>query len=177
MKYFIGYLIQGEAADWHAQKAKEISAKFNTWKIYEKIPPHITLYRPFDLENIQPVLDVLQTWSNHQSSGSSFLMSDFDRFDDRVVFVKIETNQAIQKMVVNLKRELKLIPNIPAEDYPNWHPHATLAERVTTEEIEKIWNHVSTLDKPKFSLPFDNMTLFSNAGDRVWKIEKVFDFK
>ncbi len=173
-KYFVGCLIQGEAAEWHTRVAKDISDKFGTWKIFEKIPPHVTVYRPFDTDNIQPVLDVLENWSKNQRLNTSLAMSGFDRFDDKVVFAKLEINPTIEKSVLELKQKLKEIPNMPQEDYPTWHPHATLAYMLTSKEINDIWDYVLTLQKPKFVLPFDNIALFASWADRTWKVEKLF---
>lgn len=173
-KYFVGYLIQGEAAAWHERIAKEISDAFGTWKIFEKIPPHVTIYRPFETEDIQPVLDVLENWSKNQKPNSSFMMSGFDRFGDAVVFAKIEINPIIEKSLLDLKQNLKGIPNMPPEDYSTWHPHATMAYGLAPEEINKIWDYVAMLEKPKFVLPFDNIALFASLGDKKWKVEKLF---
>lgn len=173
-KYFVGYLIQGEAAEWHNKVAKEVSDTFSTWKIYENVPPHITIYRPFDTDNIQPVLDLLETWSKSQNLNTSFTMSGFDRFGDRVIFANIETNPIVEKSVLELRQKLMAIPGMPPEDHPNWRPHATLADRINSDEFTQIWDYVSRLEKPKFNLPFDNITVLSVLGDRGWHVYKTF---
>ena len=79
-------------------------------------------------------------------------MSDFNHFDDKVVFEKVEADQSIQDIIEELRSSLKKIPGMPmpGEDFPVWYPHATLANRLSPEEISQIWNYVLTLEKPNF---------------------------
>src|SRR3989338_10436352 len=172
MKYFVGYLIQGEAAKWHVDLAKEISQKFNTWKIHENIPPHITIVYPFDTEKIMTIKDLLREWAASQPIVGNFALSDFDHFDEHVVFAKVDADQSVKESVVDLRSQLKAMPDMPVEDYPDWHPHVTLANKLTPEEIVNIWNYVSVLQKPNFILPFDNVTLFYSTGDTGWRVDK-----
>lgn len=176
MRYFIGYLIEGEAAAWHVNVAKNISDRFNTWKIYEKLPPHITIFYPFSTENIEPVENLLKEWTQSKKVPENFIISDFDHFEDKVVFAKVGIEQSVGWTVEELRRSLKLISGMPSEDFPIWHPHATLANRQSPEKINQIWGYVLTLKKPNFIIPFDNITIFRFEGDRKWVIEKIFKF-
>jgi 2'-5' RNA ligase len=174
MKYFVGYLIRGAAAQWHIDTAKEISEKFNTWKIHQKIPPHLTIFYLDELENIDPVRNFLKEWSATAHVVGNFHLNGFDRFDDKVVFAKVEADNSIFSIVKNLRKEIKDITGITKEEFSHWHPHATLANRLPSEEIEKIWKYTMNLEKPDFTIPFDNVTIFEYAGDREWKILESF---
>ena len=174
MKYFIGYLIQGEAAAWHVNLAKNISDKFNTWKLHEKIPPHITIFQPFDTDDINPIKNLLRSWVQNKSISGKLAISGFDHFDDKVVFVKVETDQSVKEAVEELRRDIEIIPGMPKEDFPIWHPHATLADHLSSQEINQIWNYVLKLEKPNFIFPFDNITIFRFDGDRKWSVEESF---
>lgn len=171
---FIGYLIQKEAAEWHINLTKDISNKFNTWKIYEKIPPHITIFQPFDSEDTSSIKSLLRDWSKDVTISGSFKLSGFDRFDDRVIFAKVDADKVAKEAVEKLREEIKKIPNMPEEDFPVWHPHATLINRLPPQEIEKVWSYIKGFEKPNFILPFDNITLFKFEGDRRWGIEESF---
>jgi len=169
--YFIGYLIEGEAADWHYRTAKEISDKFNTWKIHEKLPPHITIYAPFEAEELDKIRNILREWTEQPMAGN-FILSGFEHFDDRVVVADIKTDEPVIESVNQLQKELSAFLSPP--EFPEWNPHATLAVRLEPEKINKIWQYVQTLPKPNFTLPFNNITLFKYAGERVWNIEQIF---
>ncbi|MFA6297156.1 MAG: 2'-5' RNA ligase family protein [Candidatus Paceibacterota bacterium] len=174
MKYFIGYLIKGEASDWHINLTKDISEKFNTWKIYERLPPHITIFYPFETDDVENIKNILRSWVQYRNIIGNFIMSDFDRFDDNVVFAKIEASSQLVNTIEGLRIILKDVPGMPKDNFLTWHPHATLANKLTPQEIKKIWEYVQTLEKPNFMLPFDNVTLFRLEGDK-WIVEESFD--
>jgi len=174
MKYFVGYLIQGETATWHINLAKNIADKFNTWKLHEKIPPHITIFYLSEVENILPVKNLLRDWVQNKKVSGNFTIQDFDHFEDRVVFAKTEPDDSVRSMIEGLIKRLKQIPSMTQEDYPVWHPHATLANKLTPEEINQIWEYVGTLEKPDFVIPFDNVTIFRFEGDQKWVMEESF---
>ena len=139
MKYFIGYLMQGEAAEWHLNTAKKISDEFNTWKIYEKIPPHITIFYPEGVEDITTIRNYIKNWRGKNKVTGNFYISDFDHFDDKVVFAKIDADEAVIKEVNSLREGIRNISDIKNESYPNWHPHSTLANKLNPEKISEIW--------------------------------------
>ncbi len=173
MKYFIGYLISDKAAEWHSNTAKKISEEFNTWKVYEKIPPHITIFYPEGVEDISAIRNYIQKWTEKHKISGSFRMSEFDHFDDRVVFAKVEADESTIKLVEDLRKGLKDMTGI-AEDFPTWHPHATLAYKLSPKEIHKIWEYTNQFDKPNFTLPLDNITIFRYEGDLKWVVDESF---
>jgi len=177
MNYFIGYLISGEAATWHVDLTKDISEKFGTWKLHEKLPPHVTIFYPFSTNNIETAAELLRNQIRGKKNPGNFIMSDFDHFDDKVVFAKIEVDQSVRIVVEELRKTLKEIPEMPKDEFPNWHPHATLANQLSSQEINQILDYVLTLEKPDFTLPFDNITIFRFEGGKKWVVEKSFKFK
>ncbi len=173
MRYFIGYLIQGEAAEWHRNCAKEISKKFNTEKIYERIPPHITLVPPFDAEDIFSVKDTVHAWTARSVPGD-FVLSGFDRFGDEVIFASVDTSAAVAEAVSDLQKQVQMMPDIPSPGYREWRPHATLANHFKPFEVSAIWEYVCVLPKPQFVLPFDNVTLFRRDEGGTWRVDEIF---
>jgi len=174
MKYFVGYLIKGKAEEWHIKTAKDIANKFNTWKIYEKLPPHITIFYLGGVEDVSDIRNFLKNWAKITPVLGNFYLNGFDRFDDKVVFAKIDADEEILQKVEDLRKEIKRISEITNEDFPVWHPHATLANKVTPQEINDIWNYVSKLEKPDFTLPFDNVAIFKFVGDQKWEVDELF---
>jgi 2'-5' RNA ligase len=174
MKYFIGYLLQGEVAEWHANTARKIADKFNTWKIYEKLPPHITIFYPEGVEDITEVRNYIAGWVKNNKIPGNLYVSGFDRFEDRVIFAKIDADDSVNKAVEDLRTNIKNVSGVTEEDFPIWHPHATLAYKLTPMEIENIWDFTLSLDKPNFTIPFDNVTIFKFIGDKKWVVEESF---
>lgn len=177
MRFFIGYLIEGEARKWHQALTGDISEKFNVWKIEEKIPSHITIFRPFEIENIKPISELLENWKEEKIAFGKFTISGFGRFDDRVVFAEVKPDQITKDIVSDLRLKLQSIPGVQPEDYQAWRPHATIAYKVEPAKINAIWNYVSTLQKPQFKLAFNNIAILQYKGDGQWAVFQKLDLR
>ena len=173
MKYFVGYLLKGEVQAWHHNLAKEIAEKFGTWNMHD-IPSHITVFRPFETSDIENVKNLLREWVRNTTVAGKFVISGFNRFDERMVFADVYADSLVVQQVLDLKAKLKQLPKMPEEDYPMWRPHATLANHLEPKQIMEIWGFVSMLTKQNFSVPFDNVTLFHSLGNHVWEVDEVF---
>jgi len=173
MRYFIGYLIPESVAGWQNKLTDEISEEFKTWKISERIPPHITISRPFNSENIEVIKKLLANWAENKSVPGNFTLSGFDHFTDRVVYINVEPETAVSGAIIGLREQVNNIPEIKREDFP-YHPHSTVAYQLPSVEIEKIWEYVQKLEKPFFVIPFDNVTIFRSTGYQKWEIDETF---
>ena len=173
-KYFIGYLIEGEAATWHIELAKNISKRFGTWELHKKVPSHITIFQSFKTEDINPVKSILRDWIHTRPIPGSLALSGFNHFEERVVFASVDTDASSKQAIEELRGALRQIPTMPIEDFPVWHPHATLANHVSAQEINQIWDYVLSLKKPNFTLPLNNVTLFRFEENQKWVIEESF---
>lgn len=173
MRYLIAHLIPGEVSVWHNELMREISDKFGTWKIYEQLPPHITIYRPVEMDDIRSVEKLIHDWLREVKALGDITMAGFDRFDDRVVFAKTEVSKSTMNRVLDLRNKIKNLPNVLVEDSVDWSPHATLAYKLTPPEINKIWDYVMTKEKPNFYFPFNNITIL-RYGKNKWDVEKTF---
>jgi len=172
MKYFIGHLIGGEFAAWHTTITNDIAEKFNTWKIHDVCPSHLTIFSEFEIGNIESVSNVIESVLLNIEV-ENYLVSGFDHFVDRAVFAKIETATKVTSFVQELKKRLEQIPGIQKDKHLVWKPHATVAFRLPPEDITKIWNYVIILQKPDFIVPFDNITIFK-FNNLKWVVEKTF---
>ncbi len=172
-KYFIAYVLEGEAKDWHYALAKQISERFGTAKIHEKFPPHVTICRPFSREDVGDVCEYIQEWQKTFSRTGIFVIKDFGYFDDRVVFAKAEPDAVVRREVDALRKILS--PLLPPEDYPVWNPHTTLANYLNSEQKQTIWAFVQTLPKPDFTVLFSNVALLElDEKSQIYRIFKKF---
>jgi 2'-5' RNA ligase len=176
MSYFVGYMLEGAVAEWHREVAKNISEHFGTWKVHEKVAPHLTIFYPFDTEEVDTLSNLLEGYCEAQAMPGTISVTDFGRFDDNVVFAKAEAGAEINAVVHELQDLLSEVPLVPRRGFRAWNPHATLAHKVPKETMHKIWEYVQTLPKPHFILDFDNITLFRYEGERKWSVEKIFRF-
>ena len=173
-RYFIGFLIEGEAATQHIALTKTISETFQTWEIHKQIPPHVTIFRPFQTDDISSIKKLLHEWTRGKPPSGTMALSHFGHFEDRVVFISVDPDSSSRQMIEDLRKTLQTIPTMPPEDFPTWYPHATLANHLSPEDIRQIWNYVLTLKKPNFTLPLNNITLFRNEGTWTWGVEEIF---
>jgi 2'-5' RNA ligase len=169
MKYFIGYLIQGDAATWHTQTVKDISEKFDTRKLYERIPPHITIVKPFESGDVSSLKAELPLWTDKYVGNGYLSIDGFGHFDTKVIFANVNTDKSLIEKIEILWETLKINP-----DFSPWKPHATLASHLDPDKFEKVWQYIENLEKPNFILPFDNITLFE-LRENKWEVFKTFN--
>lgn len=169
--YFVGYLIRGEAGLWHTGVVRDVSERFHSRRLYEKVPPHLTLYRPFKTDDIEGVRSILHTFALSLPWGEVHV-DGYGRFDDKVVYATALVEEKTKTRVIELQKALYALPGMPENRDP-WNPHATIAYRMPGEMIERIWQYVVGIPRPDFKLSFDNLALFRLEGTR-WQVEAVF---
>jgi len=177
MKYSIFYLMKGEARRYRNKLVKEVGPKFGErYVLNSKLPAHITLKIPFENNNIKKVEKVLKKFiKNHKSSKIKIIgFGNFRRF---VAFLKFEFPKFALGTYKEMINELGKIKGIKIHEHEkNWHPHATIAYGNTKKSFNEIWNYLKKLNKPKFELMFDNITIMKKVG-KYWKIHKEFKLK
>lgn len=172
MKYFVGHLIEGNFGAWHTTVTNNIADKFNTWKIHNVCPSHLTIFSEFESDNIEVVSNVIESILLDVKVGK-YSVSGFDHFDDRSIFAKVDADIKVISLVQKLKEQLEQIPGIPKDKDSIWKPYATVAFRLPPEDITKIWNYVTTLEEPNFVVPFDNLAIFKYNNSK-WIVGKTF---
>lgn len=175
MKYFIGYLIEGTAAEYHRHIMREISEKFGTRM--RRTPSHVTLFRPFETDDISPVVSILREWASNPHGQGHVTLFCFGRFRDAVVYIQVAADEIAFRAIKDLFERMESIPEISTYNRAAQHLHLTLASRLSEEKIEPIWRHLSSLAAPKFIIPFDNIALFKFTKEGKWIIEKEFLYK
>ncbi len=177
MRYSIFYLIGGETKKYQQNLVKEVGPKFGEKYVLEsKLPAHITLKAPFDIEKINELEKILGAFvKNHKSSKINVV--GFDNFNRFVAFLKFEFSKSALRIQKEMINELSKINGIEINEYDKkWHPHATISYGNNKKSFDGVWNYLSELDKPKFELMFDNITLMKKSG-KYWNVHKRFKLK
>lgn len=105
-----------------------------------RIGPHITLIPPF--EATQPA--VLQYWHDFKPATLSFpvRLDGFDHFSSRVVFARIKPDPSLLQLHRELSTHFRpLLP--PDHDY---HPHVTVANKLTPTQYQSVWSSLRALE-------------------------------
>ena len=175
MRYFIAHLLVKDIMEWHGDVVKDISEKCGIANLHESRPPHITIVPPFETENIRLVADVLKDFAQGRDIPGNFTISDFGRFDDRVVYADGEADERARAAAEEIRERMKEIPLTTKGESYEWHPHVTLANHLSPAELERIEEYVQTLPKPNFVLPFDRVTVL-RLDDGGWVPDMTFCF-
>lgn len=177
MKYSIFYIMKGKAGRYNKKLVKEVGPKFGeNYMIENPLPPHITLKYPFGTKNIKKVEGVLSDFVKKYKP-SKIKMIGFGHFQRFVIFLKFELSKSAIKTQRELIKELGKIKNVRIQEHDKkWHPHATISYGNTKKSFNEIWNYLKKLNKPKFELMFDNITIMKKSG-KCWKVYRRFKLK
>ena len=176
-KYVIVYLIKGKAGKYNQKLIKIVGPKFNELHIVKNPrPPHITLKSPFEATKIKDVENILKEFVKKQKS-VKININGFGNFRRFVAFLKVNFSKEAKKIQKNLIKELKNIKWMKFHEHDlKWKPHATIAYGSNKKNFNRIWDYLIKLNKPKFDLKFDNITLLIKKGN-TWKVYKEFRIK
>ncbi|MFA5186262.1 MAG: 2'-5' RNA ligase family protein [Patescibacteria group bacterium] len=174
MSYFIGYRLKGSDEAAVEALRREISEKFDVHAAL-KIPPHFTLFYPFDFSGPaileQTLVDVAQG-----QRPFSIQISSFASFPPRVWFIDVGVGTA-QDLRDAVKLAMSGLGVHEDKVFPEpSHYHITLAYKdLTPESFEQIGKRLSERPVPIRGLDIDSITLFEKRADS-WFAIRDFPF-
>ncbi len=176
MRYFAGFLIEGEAATWHNTLVQDIAARFGTADHSKRLPPHITLYFTPELKDPTAFKACLAEWASQQEP-FAFQMKGFGNVANKSIFSAVNTDESTASQVAEARHALRDIEpdSTPHNSFP-WHPRASLARAIEPGQFQPILNYLSSLPTYDFPLVFDKLTLLHLEGDR-YVVDEEFPFK
>ncbi len=175
-KYFIGYLINGNAKSYHNKLANDIANKFKIFKISDQVDPHIT-FKGFTilLNKLQlQELEVLLKKFCNKNNKTKIKLKGIGHFDNKVIFIEVEPSKEMKLLYAEFVKELENLRWVPWNQYDkeNIHFHATLAEKFEEDKFERIYKFASK-EKPDFDLELDNICILKKPKDK-WILYKKF---
>ncbi len=176
MIYFVGYLIEGEAAKYYQQITTDLAARFGIANLSLRIPPHFTFKPPFESDNINPFKKTLGDIASSQTS-LPIDIDGFDRYglDSKTIYLNVRKDDGLNNKILKIIDQIKDFGEKKKPLPDNFRLHASIARHLTSEQSAAIWNYLQTLPPPHFELNFDNLTLFRLA-DKIWQTEKTWRF-
>lgn len=176
MKYSIFYLIKGKAGKYIQKLVQEVGPKFaENYMIKNPLPSHITIKAPFETDNIKDVEKVLREFVREHHT-SKINIEGFGNFNRFVSFLNTKFSREALRTQKELLNELTKIRIKPSKFDKKFKPHVTVAYGNTKKSFHNIWNYLKKLDKPKFDLKFDNLTIMKKTRKR-WVIYKEFKIR
>ena len=176
MKYYVGCLIKGKAADYYKEITTDLAQRFGIKNLSDTKPPHLTFKAPFETEGIETFEKEISEMASRQKV-SQFCIKGFSRFDleSKTIFLAIKPDPELQRKANGIVKALmhfgenrKFVPE-------PLYLHVSIARYLDFELSQKIWAYVATLPAPQFKVAFDNLTLFVNQDNR-WEIKSTFSF-
>lgn len=139
-------------------------------------PPHITLHMPFQWNpgKEERLFDSLKEFAAKKRS-FHLTLNGFGCFAPRVIYVKVETNDDLNKIQSDMMDHARMDLNLFNANYRNrpFHPHATIAFRdLKKAAFHEAWEE---FEKRKYSAVFsaDSFSLLKHNGKR-WDAYKEF---
>jgi 2'-5' RNA ligase len=174
-RYFIAIVPPKKIAEEVLAIKNGFAERFHS-KASLRSPAHITLHMPFmwKEEKEQTLIDLLEAFS-WAETGSSIELKNFDRFDERVIFINVEKNESLyklqQQLVQYAKKKLQLFNQ--SDDQRGFHPHVTVAFRDLRKryfaEAWKEFEHRSFAA----SFPLQDFALLKHDG-KQWNVLRTF---
>ena len=172
-KIVIVYLIKGKAEKYQQKLVKKVGPMFGeTYMIEHPLPAHITLKSPFETDKLKKIESFLKEFVKKYKS-DKIQIRGFGNFNKFVAFLNLKLGKSSKKVQKNLVAELKKQGIKPHKFDIKWKPHMTISYGNTKKSFNKIWNHLQTLEKPKFDLRFDNVSILKKIRGH-WRIYKQF---
>lgn len=175
-KYFIAYLIKGDAKEYHLRLSKKIAETFGIFNVSDVIGPHITLKYFNILLNEQQVKELEKLLKNfcENHHKAKLKLQGIGQFENKVLFMKVKPSEEMKLLYRNLVKELEKLSWITWNEFDkeNIHFHATLAEKNIEPKFEEIYKFASK-KKPNFDLEFDNICILKKPKDK-WILHKKF---
>ncbi len=179
MRHIIGHVIRGEAKKYHENLTRDLNEKFDTFPLHERIPPHLTLKRWFDLDEkgmnmLNKHLDVFA--ESHRQSDYS--LTGFGNFGKDVIYVDTIPSKEMSQSVSDLMDVLHTIENLTFDQFDNGGDfHATVSMGALKPfDYDQIWNYLKTVPQPNFEMKFDNIAILKKPID-TWVVERIWEIK
>ena len=177
MRHIIAHLIRGEAGKYHQNLTKELTEKLDAFPIHDRIPPHLTLKRWFDLdeESMNSLHRLLDDFvSSHKQSDYSF--TSFGHFGTDVIYVDAIPSKEMSEDVLELMKKLHKVEGLEFDEFDNGSDfHATVAfGALKSFDYDKVWNYLQTTKQPNFNMRFDNIAILKKPIDK-WVVDRVWE--
>lgn len=172
MRYVIVSVVKGKAGNFNNNLRKKVFEKFGAKS--SKLPAHFTIKAPFEADDISDLENVLNDFSkNHKST--PYKIKGYDRFDNRVIFMKVLMSKEGQDVHDNLIDSLSKVPYIKFDSHDGKDKifHVT----ISSKKIQKIFNDLLDYVTPincDFDCSFDNVCIYK-WDDNTWKIHKEYE--
>ena len=177
MRHIIVHLIRGEAKNKHEAITKDLAERFGTFPIHDRIVPHLTLKRWFELdaEDMKNLYSVIDTFATSHTQ-SNYHLHGFGHFREDVIYVDVKPSLQMSSTARDLMNVLHKVRGMTFDEFDAIEDdfHATLAMcALKPFDYAQIWEYLNTQEKMSFDMKFDNIAVMKRETDK-WVIDRVW---
>ncbi|MEK7501397.1 MAG: 2'-5' RNA ligase family protein, partial [Patescibacteria group bacterium] len=175
MRYFIGNLIRGEAAEYYKATCADLASRFGVEDVSAIVAPHITVKAPFERHEIEMIDDVISMVT--EAPAISLSLSKWNHFGARTIFLDaIQPPLPLKEYMKSVLSKLRAMGiSLNSQEFDP-HIHLSLARFLKPDQFNNIWKYLESMPAPQFDITFDNLTIFQKEKieDKAWKVMKTF---
>ncbi len=182
MRHIIVHLLRGEAGKAHEAITRGLTERFDTFPIHNRIVPHLTLKRWFELDEA----GMEQLYKTLDSFAASHVQSDyrlhgFNHFGEDVIYVDVKPSSEMSLTVRELMEDLHTINGMTFDEFDNTEDdfHATVVMGALKPfDYAPILEYLNAKEGMDFNMKFDNIAVLKRdtgkwVVDRVWELPSV----
>ena len=174
MRYFIGNLVRGEAAEFCKATCADLTARFGITNVTDITVPHIKIKSPFDFRDYEMIERIVANCAT--IAPQPITISGWNHFGTRTAYMDIpDLSTELRKSLTDILDNFRAarISVLPLEY--ELHMHLSVARFLTPETYDAISKYLATIPAPKFDIALDNLTIFSKElNEKNWKVVKTF---
>ena len=174
MRYFIGNLIRGEAAEFSKMTCADLAARFGIADVGVITPPHLKIKTPFNYHNFDQIERLVSTCAT--APAFPITLENWNNFGTRTIYIDLPNQSPeLKAMLTGILDQFKTahIPVAPLEY--DLHLHLSIARFLTPETYKAVSEYLATKPVPRFDLNLDNLTIFGKEmTEKNWKVIKTF---
>jgi len=176
-RFLIAYILNGESEKRVNKLRLEIAEKFNVTAAL-RLPPHMTLFYPFESDGISPLIEKLKKITAKEKP-FTIPIDGFMNFDDRVWFLNPKEDERLfgikDQIVAAMKETTGIEEN---NEGRKTHFHITLAYKDLTSDVHRaIGEFLKEKELPIRDITIDNISILSWDGVKnIWTAEHIFSF-
>lgn len=178
MRHIIVHLIRGKAQEAHEAITRDLVEKFDAFPIHDRIVPHLTLKRWFELDEsgMASVYAALNDFSQLHKQ-SEYKLGRFDHFGEGVIYVDVKSSPEMDAAVRDLMTAMHGIEGMTFDEFDGIEHdfHATVMMRALKPfDYEKAWAYLNSTKGMDFDMKFDNIAVLKKEEDK-WVVDRVWE--
>jgi 2'-5' RNA ligase len=173
MRYFIGYILRGEVAEFCKATCTELAEKFSVDDVSKIVPPHLKIKSPFEFRNIEMIEKIVASCA--EAPALPLTLEGWDHFESRTVFIDAKGDTAVMNYLSTVLDKFRAARIMVTPLEAKLKLHLSVARFLKPDTYQKVWDYLSSVPAPRFDVMLDNLTIFAQEKDaKNWTVYKTF---